>query len=172
MAIDLLLLISWRTSPAVRLLDQASARDVAQLLPIIGRQDRVWVLETAIVPTHAHTVLRIRHNTDLARVVQRLKGVSSRLLNRDARLPRRIGWAKGYDARSVGRRNLPEVRAYFDRQAERHGFGWVVRWSIGQPLNPALQGAPLAESVLQHAVRQDARQAVSVQQSPAERVTA
>jgi putative transposase len=72
-----------------------------------------------MVPDHVHLLLRIPPRVDLPRIVQRLKGASARLGNRESSVGLR--WQKGYLIKTVSPSGLPRVIAYVTNQARRHG---------------------------------------------------
>jgi REP element-mobilizing transposase RayT len=135
---DLLLFITWKTFRNLPLLDEPAGQFVSGLLPILARKEGATVEESAVLPDHVHVVLDPGPRSDLPRLLQRLKGESSFLVNRDQKLRRHIRWASGYDARSIGRRHLDAVINYFNAQKERHGAEWVVRYR--RPSAAALAG--------------------------------
>ena len=130
MALDILLFITWKTWHNQQLICEKTADDLVKMLPGLALMENVRVLELVVIPDHVHAVVRTTVQPDLPALVQRLKGTSSRLINRDAVPPLKLRWAPGYDARSMGRRDLPAVQRYFDRQAAKHGFTWQRRYSI------------------------------------------
>jgi putative transposase len=147
MPIDILLFITWRVNEGHPLIDEALANELKRLLPRLALTESARVIELAIVSTHVHTVMRTNRSPDLPRLVQRLKGASSRLINRDQPHLAGLHWDRGYDARSIGRRSLDAVRRYFDSQARKHGVKWVVRYSCPQdaPFLPHAESALSAE---------------------------
>ena len=134
MSVDILLLITWKTWANLPLLDQRSADRLTSLLPELAIMHGATVLELAAVPTHVHMVAEMGLPIDVPILVQRLKGAPARLINLDRGTMNRIRWAPGYDARSISRRNLPDVRRYFDRQGEHHGMVLLARSSVSVPL--------------------------------------
>ncbi len=66
-------------------------------------------------------ILRIPPRVDLPRMVQGLKGASSRLGNLESTVGLR--WEKGYQIKTVSPSGLPRVIAYVKNQAQRHGEG-------------------------------------------------
>jgi putative transposase len=131
MAVDILLLLTWKTHANLPLLDASSADHVAGLLPLLARKARADILELALVPTHVHAIVECDARVDVPRLMQYLKGASARLVNGEASGTARahLRWSEGYDARSVGRRDLYVLRRYLDGQGERHRTPLLVRWS-------------------------------------------
>lgn len=74
--------------------------------------------------THVHLAAEIEPSVTISELVQELKGASSHEVNR------RIGhkaleWQRGYGVVSFGRKNLPWVLDYIERQREHHASGRV-----------------------------------------------
>lgn len=129
MPIDLLALVTWTTRDRESRLDHESAEYLRSLLPLLARKAGADLLELAVTPTHVHAVVSLGARFDAPRLAQELKGASSRLINQRTPGKSPLRWAAGYDLRSIGRRNLPAVCAYLDRQAEHHRMPLLLRWS-------------------------------------------
>ena len=130
MAHSILLFVTWKTRNSATLIDENVADQLLRLLPGLAVTERTRIIETAIIPTHVHCVVSPGLRIDIPALVQRLKGASARLVNRGRESGRPLRWDRGYDVRSIGRRSLPMVRSYFDIQAQKHGFPWVIRYSL------------------------------------------
>jgi REP element-mobilizing transposase RayT len=93
-----------------------------RLLPSIARQERAVVVELGVVRTHVHVLLKLDPTTSIPRLLQRLKGGSSVIVNRERGSTARgaLRWAKGYNIDSISPRAVPAVRAYVRDQALRH----------------------------------------------------
>jgi len=114
--------IVWTTRDRERSIDPDSADLLRELLPRIARQERATVLEIGIVRTHVHLLLRVHPTTALPRLLQRLKGGTSVIVNQERgnRSPGQLRWAKGYSITTVSPRHLPAVRDYVHSQARIH----------------------------------------------------
>jgi putative transposase len=68
-------------------------------LPPVAQQERASILEFGIVSDHVHLLVLLHPTTSLPRLVQRLKGGSAVLANREGHAPRGcpLHWAKGYN---------------------------------------------------------------------------
>jgi REP element-mobilizing transposase RayT len=129
MAGEILFLITWKTIHNRPLVDGSMADHLVGILPKLALLEHATILELAVIPDHVHAVVRTEFRPDLPALVQRLKGASSRLINRDTAPAAPLKWQAGYHVTSVGRRSLPYVRNYLDRQASKHGFAWQRRYS-------------------------------------------
>ena len=80
------------------------------------------VIEIGVVPDHVHLLLELPPAYDVPRLVQGLKGASARLANRDGHARHEsLRWDAGYDLRSVGLKQLPQVASYIRHQELKHG---------------------------------------------------
>ena len=100
-------------------------RIVDQLLQIIlstCEERNYKLLGLQIRPNHLHVLLALPTDADIATAVKMLKGRSSRLLRKE--FPElcevRALWSRGYFARSLGKMNAAQIKAYLDRQDEHH----------------------------------------------------
>jgi putative transposase len=114
--------VTWTTRQREPLIDAAAMGILERLLPSIARQERAVVLELGVVRTHVHLLLRLDPTTCIPRLLQRLKGGSSVIVNRERGSTARcaLRWAKGYNIDSISPRAVPAVRAYVRDQAIRH----------------------------------------------------
>ena len=81
------------------------------------------MLALGIVASHVHVLFEAHPTTVLPRLMQRLKGGSSVLINREGHIAhegKTIRWAKGYTIHTVGYHGLQAARRYVVSQAERH----------------------------------------------------
>ena len=130
MPVDILLFVTWKTRGSWHLINENKAEQLLRLLPGLAQTLDLNILELAVVPTHVHLVLRTQGSFNLPQALQRLKGSSARILNRGGENDARVYWDPGYDARSIGRRDLAVITRYFDQQARKHSEPWVGRYSI------------------------------------------
>ena len=112
----------WTTRGRQPLLDHAASRFLERYLSSVARQEGARILALGAVQTHVHVLLEARTTTSLPRLVQRLKGGSSALINREGHCdsPFPVRWARGYAIHTVGARGLQAARAYVQTQAKRH----------------------------------------------------
>src|SRR3990172_8448354 len=101
--------IVWTTRDRRALIEAGLATYLCRFFRGVAGQERARVLEVGMVSTHVHLLVRVHPTTNLTRLLQRLKGGSSMLANRERRaLPgAELKWAKGYSTRSVSQRALP-----------------------------------------------------------------
>jgi REP element-mobilizing transposase RayT len=106
----------------MRLIDGRAESFLRRYLPSIARQERARILDLGIVGTHVHVLIRTHPTTVLPRLLQRFKGGSAAIANKEGHVDhgRKLRWAKGYNIETVSRNALAAVRHYVRLQAERH----------------------------------------------------
>ena len=74
------------------------------------------------MPDHIHVAVSIPPTISVSEYVQRLKGSSSRYLNKTLEFPELDGvtWQRGFNVDTFTKRALPDVVSYIEHQAERH----------------------------------------------------
>ena len=121
MPIRLYALVTWTTLRRLPLINARVADFLRRFLPEVARRHGARTVELAIVRNHVHMLLELGGKFDVPTLLQGLKGASARVANRDGYMPRaRLQWAAGYDARSVGVRDLSRAAAYLRAQNARH----------------------------------------------------
>lgn len=128
--------IVWTTRRREPTLDCQAATFLAGFLPAVAHQERSRLIGFGAVRTHVHLLVQLHPTTNLPRLVQRLKGGSAVLSNREGHGRSAIRWAKGYSVLSVGVRALDAAHRYVAAQAARHPDeaipGWDG-WDAGRP---------------------------------------
>jgi putative transposase len=114
--------VTWRRRPMIT---TGVAAFLRRFLPAEAARHGCEVVALGVVPDHVHLLLRIPPRVDLPRLVQGLKGASSRLGNLESTVGLR--WEKGYQIKTVSPGGLPRVIAYVRNQAQRHGEGVAPR---------------------------------------------
>lgn len=121
MAARIYVLLTWTTRDRQPLVTGAIEQLLTRLLPKIAGDHGANTLAVGMVKDHVHMLLRLPLRFDVPGLVQRLKGPTARVANRDAVATHRLGWARGYDLRSISVRALRQVRQYVREQKRRHG---------------------------------------------------
>ncbi len=131
MAHELLVFLTWKTFASARSIDGEIAGRLGEALHRLAAVEQASILELAVLPSHVHAVVEVSALSSLPRLVQRLKGASARFANRDrwSSRGRILRWDPGYDARTVAPLALPQLRRYFDGQADHHRMPLLHRWS-------------------------------------------
>ena len=114
--------LSWTCWARLPLIDQPVADFLAPFLLAEAKRHLARVIEIGIAPNHVHLLLELPPAFDAPRLVQGLKGASARLANRDGHSRNQsLRWDTGYDLRSVGLKQLPQVANYVRHQELKHG---------------------------------------------------
>ena len=88
-------------------------------------RNKIKIIEIEVQPEHVHCVVEVSFSISVSKVLQILKGGSSKLFfefHEKARLryPRRHLWSRGKFASSVGFVQLDVVKEYVRNQSEHH----------------------------------------------------
>ena len=114
--------LSWTTWARLPLISQAVAEFLLRFLLAEAKRHGARVVEIGVVPNHVHMLVELPAAYDVPRLVQGLKGASARLANRDGfSRNKSLRWETGYDLRSVGIKQLPQVANYVRLQELKHG---------------------------------------------------
>ncbi|MBK6422862.1 MAG: transposase [Gemmatimonadetes bacterium] len=125
--------VVWTTLDRAPILTAGVAEFLVRYLPAMAARDRARMLAVGIVATHLHLLLRLHPQTDIPRMIQRMKGGSARL----ALLEGHAGylrWARGYNIESVSARALPAVAHYVAGQSRHHAELAIAGWEPPPPM--------------------------------------
>jgi len=127
--------VVWTTRHRTPILDAGLATFLSRFLRGVARQEQAHILEMGMVATHVHILLRIAPTTRLPRLLQRLKGGSAVIANRERRSTTGIElqWSKGYSIQSVSPRSLIAVRKYLRAQPNHHPRDTIPGWQGDAP---------------------------------------
>ena len=122
--------IVWTTRDRQPTIDATVARFLTRYLPAVARQERAGLHAVGMVRTHVHLLLQLHPTTNISRLLQRLKGGSSVLANREGHAAARpLRWARGYNIESVSPRALAAAREYVQQQPAHHPRDAIPGWS-------------------------------------------
>jgi REP element-mobilizing transposase RayT len=120
----------WTTRGREPLITLRLAEFLATFLPAVAHQERARVIARGIVSTHVHLLLRLDPLTDIPRLVQRLKGGSSAIADKERHADGRpLRWAKGYSITSLGQQSMPDAIRYVRSQDQRHPTETIPGWT-------------------------------------------
>jgi len=86
----------------------------------IARENKIKALAIGGAADHVHLVLSLPATLSVAKMVQLLKGNSSKWIHEAFSEMRSFEWQKGYGAFSIGVSAIDATRAYIRNQAEHH----------------------------------------------------
>jgi REP element-mobilizing transposase RayT len=118
----------WTTRNRDRAIDAWRARFLSHYLQRVARQERCHILALGIVRTHVHALLAIHPLTVLPRLIQRMKGGSATVSNREGHGLQVLRWAKGYNLETVSPKSLAHARAYILNQAGHQPDEAILGW--------------------------------------------
>jgi REP element-mobilizing transposase RayT len=107
------------------------AEALAAALREICERHEYHFLEAKVYPDHLRSLLSLRPEQAISKVIQTVKANAARLFNAQFVLSPPL-WGRGYLARSVGRVRLGVVKQYINEQAEHHGYAKRVRPPIAR----------------------------------------
>jgi len=127
--------IVWTTRDRQPLIDAGLARFLCGFLRAVATQENARILEIGMVRTHVHLVVRTHPTTDLARLLQRLKGGSAAIARKERHSTdgNCLRWAKGYSIHSVSPRGVAAARQYLRDQPKHHPDQVISGWRGDQP---------------------------------------
>ncbi|HET8648863.1 MAG TPA: IS200/IS605 family transposase, partial [Gemmatimonadales bacterium] len=120
----------WTTVERTPLIDAGLAGFLCRLFRAIARDEGVRILEIGMVQTHVHLLIAAPLRTDWIRLIQRLKGASSYVANREGLAGQNgpLRWARGYSIHTVSPRAVESARQYLASQPERHPDEAIEGW--------------------------------------------
>jgi REP element-mobilizing transposase RayT len=128
----------WTTRERQALIDARVAGFLDGFLRDVARQERARVLAIGMVQSHVHLLVRVHPQTDLTRLVQRLKGGSAALAGKEGHSSRTspLRWARGYSIDSVSHRAVEIVRDYVLSQPTHPPAEAIPRWPQPRSTQP------------------------------------
>ncbi len=78
------------------------------------------LLEIGGTPDHIHVVIKLKPVNTLSYIMQKIKGHSSKWMNKEKRLKTKFEWQGGYGAFSVSESQIPKVGQYVREQEKHH----------------------------------------------------
>lgn len=121
--------VVWGTNDREPLITKEVAEFLCRFVRSIAIQERSRVLEVGIVSDHVHILMTLHPMTNWPRFIQRLKGGSSMLINREGLSSEKpLKWAKGYSVQTVSPCNVEKVRSYLKKQPEHHPGRVIQGW--------------------------------------------
>jgi len=138
--------VVWTTRNRAPLIDLRIARFLDRFLRDVARQERALVLEAGIVQNHLHLLIRQHPTTNLPHLLQRLKGGSAIVADKERHASVPLRWARGYAIDSVSRHNLANARSYVRDQPGRHPELAIVGWAPLEPVSSAREDEWIGEN--------------------------
>lgn len=120
--VEIYLHFVWATADRMWLIKPTIRRPLYRCLEGQARETGCTVLAIGGMPDHVHLLLRMPATAAAAKVVQQLKGVSSKFVH-DELGARLFKWQEGYGAFSISRGHVKRVIAYVEGQADHHAGG-------------------------------------------------
>ena len=112
--------LTWATLRRERTLPKPVGAKVSSFLYDYSRSKGIYMRSNYVNPDHAHAVIDLPTSYSIEKVLQLLKGASSRWINANKMLRGTFEWGRGYGAFSVSHSNLDAVVRYIENQEEHH----------------------------------------------------
>ncbi|MBW3467787.1 IS200/IS605 family transposase [Arthrospiribacter ruber] len=113
--------IVWTTKNFTPLLpDKISREKLKHHILTNAKSKSIFINQLAIQKDHCHCLLSLSHDQNISKIVQLLKGESSRWLNSEQLLAHKFEWQKEYYAVSVSLSHKERVMEYIKNQDEHH----------------------------------------------------
>jgi REP element-mobilizing transposase RayT len=113
--------VVFSTKKRAQLITPELREDLYPYLGGIIRSEGGCLLEIGGIPDHVHLLARFPPTLGVSDMVKKIKGKSSRWVNRDRNPDTQFGWQDGFAAFSVCPWQLPEIRRYIRNQERHHG---------------------------------------------------
>ena len=117
---DLLYHVIFSTKHRVPIISTALSHELYSYMAGIVNGEGGKMLLVGGAEDHVHGLIKLKPSQTLSTVVQKLKGHSSKWLNKSKKIEGRFSWQSGYAAYSVSRSLFPAVCRYIENQAEHH----------------------------------------------------
>jgi putative transposase len=122
---DLKYHIIWCTKYRYRILTNEVATRVRELIREVCKANYVDIISGSMSPDHIHLLVSVPPNLSLSKVMQYVKGKSSRKVMMEfAHIRKRYWgqhiWGRGYFAVTVGNVNEQEIQEYIENQEIEH----------------------------------------------------
>lgn len=122
--------IVWATSQRRACLDPGLDAWITGIIGQKARELRCPMLAAGCAFDHVHVVVRLASSVSLGELVQRMKGVSSRVLTQESALGHGFAWQDGYWAESLRPADLDATVRYVRAQRMHHDAGHPdERWA-------------------------------------------
>ncbi|NOZ06356.1 MAG: IS200/IS605 family transposase [Chloroflexi bacterium] len=112
--------LTWSTEDREPLISKGVESMLSRFFPAKCRELDVILMAHGMVPDHVHLLISLKPTHSIPEVVRRLKGASSREVNRSTSAM--LYWERGYSVRTVSERNLDVAKSYVNNQKVRHGI--------------------------------------------------
>lgn len=108
-----------------RILTGQIAIRTGELIREVCARNYVDIVSGSLSPDHIHLLISVPPSVSLSKVIQYIKGKSSRKLLQEFELLRKRYWgqhlwARGYFAVTVGNVNTEDIQRYIEQQEEHH----------------------------------------------------
>ncbi len=105
------------------------AEECKAILTEICKDCKVYLKDLYINPEHIHLLVSISSDITIKMLMQKLKGLSSHIINERGVFKGKFHWGRGYAAFSISSGKVEEVSRYIRNQKEHHRKkGFYEEW--------------------------------------------
>lgn len=124
--ISVYLHLVWATWDRMMWIEPTNERRIYRMIVSATKNLGCTALAINGMPDHIHLLIKLTTTTNIAEIVKRAKGTSSRLINQNTLITDHFQWGKGYGAFSVSRWDTEKIIHYIRRQKEHHLKGILI----------------------------------------------
>jgi REP element-mobilizing transposase RayT len=114
--------IVFSTKDRVPLIEQEIEQKIYKYIAGIARNLGIPILKIGGMSDHIHILLMLPPTISLSKAMHKIKGSSSRWINKQFFDDARFKWQGGYSAFSVSISNLEKVKQYIEHQKVHHQY--------------------------------------------------
>jgi putative transposase len=124
--VEIYLHMVWATREREPLLNSEITQTVYRAVRGEATKLKCEVLSIGGIPDHVHLLVRVPSTVCAAELANKVKGVSSRLVNQQHTKMHYFCWQDGYGAFSISQEHIPAVRDYIKNQELHHKMGTTI----------------------------------------------
>ena len=110
----------WTPKNREHIFTKEMGKIIYQLLLDKSKEINVQIENLNIQPDHIHTLIDLPTDICLSDYMQKIKGASSRYINKNGIFRTHFSWQRGYGGYSVSSSQLEIVKNYIKNQTEHH----------------------------------------------------
>ncbi len=115
----------WATWDRLPLLTTRLERPIYNAIIVKCHELKCEVIAIGGMPDHIHLLIRLHPTMSVSDLLKSVKGSSSHLVTHEVAKGEFFKWQGAYGAFTVGKRDVPRVKAYIEHQEEHHKRGTV-----------------------------------------------
>jgi len=110
----------WSTKDRLPLFTEFIETDVWKIIGGVATRNDITVIQVGGFDDHIHALFRIPKTMTVSEAMKRVKGGSSKQINKEGLLGAKLQWQDGYAAFTVSKSNQQAVLSYIHGQRKHH----------------------------------------------------